>query len=267
MNNALTSSLEGAFTRVVGLIPRRSVSALRFLAALTLVVPALTATMPRVAHACSGVGVPPPADRFVTGSESVLPGPEGIALLGVVIDETELDVPFNAAYLSNVQTVLPLQGEGMGDVVRVGPNGFGAPDCTGGPRLFEGEKVMLFLYPSRGVLGAEGDPAQFGDWQSGQFGTPILFDGSNAYYLSWARFSVQGEGPSTEQRFYVGESAEVLRLALDYFGVTPEQRERAFDVVLGISAPPPGQSTGPSADSVGISPPDTGSAGLLDVAN
>jgi hypothetical protein len=203
----------------------------------------------------------------VAGSDTVLPGPEGIAVLAQGIDESELDVPFGAAYVSNVETVVPLAGEGITDVLGVGPNGFGSPDCGGGPRIFPGEKLMLFLRPSHGVLGGDCDGGRCGEWQSGQFGTPILFDGKDAYYLGWGRYSQQGEGATVEQRHYVGESGEVLAQALTYFGASQEQRERAFQFVVGTSAPPseaqvpstPAQSGG----GVQIIPPDTGNAGLL----
>jgi hypothetical protein len=120
--------------------------------------------------------VPQPAERFAPGVTRL--GPNGIALLGLVLDEA----PVNRVFFSQVQTVLPLSGEGITPVVRIDPHGFGAPDCSGGPLLFAGEKVLLFLGPSRVFVAPGGFQPSYGDWQSGQGGTPILFEGDGAYY-------------------------------------------------------------------------------------
>jgi hypothetical protein len=206
------------------------------------------------AVACSGGGVGPPPERFSDAADYPVVEGSGIALLGEVLSEAATSVPGPAnrqIYSSEVRTVLPLAGADIAPVIRVGGNGYGSPDCSGGPRLFTGEKVMLFLYPSRGYLAG---PATInvGDWQSGQFGTPILFEGGQAYYLSWGRYSDQGEDQSTEMRQHVGTAAEVLRMALDYFDVTGPQRNEAFQFVIGTGEP------------TVIRPPDTGTGGLLE---
>jgi hypothetical protein len=203
------------------------------------------------ALACIIGRVPQPAERFAP-DPSPRVGPNSIALLGLVLDEAPLGVPrvpVTPIFLSQVQTVLPLSGEGITPVVRIGPNGFGAPDCSGGPRLFAGEKVLLFLHPARGLLDAPADN-QHGDWQSGQGGTPILFEGDAAYYLSWVRYADHPDSNGQERRSYVGKTEDVLRLALTYFNATPDERALAFQFVLGTTA------------GAQIMPPKTGDGGL-----
>jgi len=223
---------------------------LRLLVALGLALALLARIDPSAANACSG-GVGLPAERFTPGAppETSGLGSESIALLGQVQDETLIPDTATPLFLSTVRTVLPLAGEGITSVVRVGPNGNGYPDCSGGPRLFIGEKVMLFLYPSPAWLAGEDDLGRYGDWQSGQTGTPILFDGDDAYYLSWGRYVDEGFG-AQERREYVGRSEDVLNLALTFFDATPDQRQQAYAFVLGTA--PTGR----------ILPPDTGDGGL-----
>jgi hypothetical protein len=233
------------------------------LTAVALIAPLFVAGKASPALACSGGAIPPPAERFApsTSPEDAIIGPNSIVALGSVVNETPVGTQYQSAYVSNVDVVVPFYGT-MGSTIKIGPNGFGAPDCSGGPRLFAGEKVLLFLYPSRGLgpFSATFPPYQGeqGDWQSGQFGTPIIFDGDDAYYLSWARFSNQGNGADQEQRFYVGKSADVLRLVLNYFNPTPAEQEAAYQFVLGTSAPrviPQGAGK--------IVPPAAGDGGLV----
>jgi hypothetical protein len=115
--------------------------------------------------ACIIGPVPQPAERFAPAASPGVTGvaPKGIALLGLVLDET----PVNRIFYSQVQTVLPLSGEGITPVVRIGPHGFGAPDCSGGPRLLAGEKVLLFLGPSRVLVVPGGIQPSYGNWQAG----------------------------------------------------------------------------------------------------
>jgi hypothetical protein len=225
----------------------------RLFAALTLVIPLATGLHTPSVAACSG-GVPLPEDRFVPGALPEVSGiePYGIALLGEVEEEIPIPDHQTPLFLSTVRTVVPFGGEGITAVVRVGPNGNGFADCSGGPRLFPGEKVALFLYPAPAWLAGEEDPGRYGDWQSGQLGTPVLFEGGDAYYLSWGRFAGQVGGVSDEQREYVGKAEDVLKLILDYFGATEGQRADAFAFVLGTTA------------ARTIQPPDTGDAGLAD---
>jgi hypothetical protein len=201
---------------------------------------------PAPALACSG-RLLQPAERFAPDARFPVVGPNGIALLGLILDEAPV---VGRTFISQVQTVLPLTGEGITPVVRVGPNGFGDPDCSGGPRLLAGEKVLLFLHPSRGRFGVSSDSNQHGDWQSGALGMPILFDGDAAYYLSPARYTDHPDSKGQEQRFYVGKSEDVLRLALTYFNATPDERDLAFQFVLGTTA------------GAQIMPPKAGDGGL-----
>jgi hypothetical protein len=231
-----------------------------FLAAVALIAPLFVAGKASPALACSGGAIPPPAERFAPGTspQNAIIGPNSIVALGSVASETPIGAAYETAYLSKVDVVVPFFGD-MTTTLRVGPNGFGAPDCSGGPRLLPGEKVLLFLEPSRPLLGSNSSPRpELVEWQSGQFGTPILFDGDDAYYLSWARFSNQGNGADQEQRFYVGKSADVLRLVLNYFNPTPAEQEAAYQFVLGTSAPrviPQGAGK--------IVPPAAGDGGLV----
>ena len=221
--------------------------------ALALVVPAFLVEGTTPVLACSGPGVPLPAVRFSSAASD-----EGyqLVLLGEVLDEARIQTGSPSGrevFLSNVRTVVPMAGDALLTTVRVGPHGFGDPDCSGGPRLLPGEKVMLFLYPSRGVFSSQGDQTRFGDWQSGQFGTPILFEGDSAYYLSWARFSNQTFIDGKDFRTYVGRAEEVLRLALARYEVSPAGREAAFNFILGTT------------DGAHILPPRTGDGGLAEV--
>jgi hypothetical protein len=229
---------------ILGLaIDHAALDAWRAKAASATATPLVAQVRPAPALACVIGRIPQPAERFAPGVTRL--GPNGIALLGLVLDEA----PVNRVFVSQVQTVLPLSGEAITPVVRIGPHGFGAPDCSGGPRLLAGEKVLVFLGPSRGLLVPRpGDSNQYGDWQSGQGGTPILFEGDAAYYLSWERYSDSSNGQ--ERRDYVGKSEDVLRLALTYFNATPEERELAFQFVLGTTA------------GAQIMPPKSGDGGL-----
>jgi len=187
-------------------------------------------------------------------------------VLGNVINERRVDPARSAiligsgAYNSEVHTVVTLYGQADSEPLQVGPHGYGAPDCSGGPRLLPGEKVMLFLYPTREVYlrTRDGSPADSGRWQAGQGGNPILFDGPTAYYLSWARYSSQGDGVDKDQRTLVGGSTEVLEMALQFFGASAEDRARAFQFVLGTD--PPAKAGIPP-----VTPPIVGDAGLVGV--
>jgi hypothetical protein len=228
------------------------------LAALALAAPLFAVGPAAPAMACSGGPIPLPAERFAPGTppEQAIIGARSIVLLGSVTSETPVDSQFQSAYKSSVDVVVSFYGS-MTTTLDVGPNGFGAPDCSGGPRLFAGEKVLLFLEPSRPLLGSNAQPGAQGDWQSGQFGTPILFDGDSAYYLSWGRFASQGNGETQEQRTYVGKSADVLAAVLGYFNPTAAEQEAAYQFVLGTSAPEV-TPQGPSR----IVPPAAGDGGL-----
>jgi hypothetical protein len=229
---------------ILGLaVDQAALAAWRAKAASATATPLVAQVGPAPALACVIGPVPQPAERFGPAASPRV-GSNGIALLGLVLDETP-----NRVFVSQVQTVLPLSGEGITPVVRIGPNGFGAPDCSGGPRLLAGEKVLLFLGPSR-TFGAPGQPNQYADWQSGQGGTPILFEGDAAYYLSWGRYTDPPVGNGQERRSYVGKSEDVLRLALTYFNATPDERELAFQFVLGTT------------EGAQIMPPNAGDGGL-----
>lgn len=148
--------------------------------AVSLAVPFVAQTGISPVAACSGGAIPLPQERFSGDLSAEYTGiePRGIALLGQVLDVHELTPP-NRYVWHNVRTEVALT-DGVTQVVAVGPHGFGGADCSGGPRLFPGEKVMLFMYPSRGVVGGYCRDSFCGDWQSGQFGTPILFEGDSA---------------------------------------------------------------------------------------
>jgi len=220
------------------------------------------------ALACTGDGPSLPAARFQELRDSLdnFTAFKTLIVLGHVVSEHRIDpqrrpilVP-EASYVSDVEVDVVLAGDAAlaGDKIKVGPNGYGAPDCSGGPRLLPGEKVILFVMPTNPAYTRtfEGASADSGVWQSGQFGVPILFDGPGAYYLRWGRFSGQGDGAGSDSRIPVGSSAEVLQLALDFAAASPGERQRAFELVLGI-APPDGTTPVKS-----ITPPSAGDAGL-----
>jgi hypothetical protein len=223
----------------------------------------------RTVLACSGDGPLLPSERFAELNASNA-GAGVLVVLGEVISEHRIDpqrrpilVP-EQSYVSEVKIELVLAGKAGEETLEVGPNGYGAPDCSGGPRLLPGEKVILFLRPINPSYTRTIDqqPADSGAWQTGQLNEPILFDGPSAYYIGWGRFVSSPNGPAIDSRARVGDSAEVLRLALDFGRASPDQRARAFQFVLGIGEP---TATSPSVPNQGTPvplPPAVGEAGL-----
>jgi len=237
---------------------------LRLLVAASLVLPALALSTPASpALACTGDGPKPPAERFAPGAPSDRAGigKDSIVVLGSVVDETAIppsESTFRTVFKSRVQVVVPLYGA-MNSTISVGPTGYSGADCTGGARLFPGEKLLLVLGSSLNrnflINGPQRNLGQQGEWQTGVFGAPILFDGDSAYYLSTGR-SPQQDGD--DYRFYVGKSEDVLRTVLTYFNPTPAEQEAAYQFILGKSAPriiPQGAQR--------IMPPAAGDGGLV----
>lgn len=75
-----------------------------------------------------------------------------MAILGEVTDEEYLGEPGHGhPYKSTVRVVATLKGDAPRELT-LNPLGFLGSDCSGGPRLREGERVLLFLSPWRGDL-------------------------------------------------------------------------------------------------------------------
>ncbi len=211
------------------------------------------------ALACTGGGFPTANDLF--GQPHWVEENLGLAVLGQVISEHRADPSRRGtffqpnSFISEVRIELVLAGSTVERSVTVGPTNYTGPDCSGGPRLLPGEKFILFLSRTnrvyREALG--GGPADSGEWQTGGLGTPILFDGDDAYFVTTGRFSEGSEG----FRERAGSAAEVLSLALDFAGASDDDRARAFQFVLGTRPPTEAPPSPP------ITPPSAGDAGLV----
>jgi hypothetical protein len=223
----------------------------------------------RTVLACSGDGPLLPSERFAELNISNA-GAGVLVVLGEVISEHRIDpqrrpilVP-EQSYVSEVKIELVLAGKAGEETLEVGPNGYGAPDCSGGPRLLPGEKVILFLRtinPSY-TRTIDQQPADSGAWQTGQLNEPILFDGPSAYYIGWGRFVSSPNGPAIDSRARVGDSADVLRLGLDFGQMSRTERDRAFQFVLGIAEPADAPQPASAAQRPAVLAPKVGEAGL-----
>lgn len=127
---------------------------------------------PELALACSLAPIDPGdrVERFSEGSEAIV--------VGEVAEEREEPLPGSTPqYESRVRVVAVLAGDPPAEVRLAGLGQLGA-DCSGGPRLVEGERVLLFL-TQRDALGRATDRWRVTGFQ-GKYG----FDQGAAYMLT-----------------------------------------------------------------------------------
>jgi hypothetical protein len=120
-------------------------------------------------------------------------------------------------YESTVRVAAVLQGTPPREIT-LSQLGFLGAACEGGPRLPEGERVLLVL--GKGTLGHESE----GDWQVRGYegGKYVLVDGRAENAL-----------------FPPGDLEEVLRRVANVTGASPEQLDAAIAFALGAPAPAP----------------------------
>ena len=152
-----------------------------------------------------------------------------------------------------------LYSTGPVDGRTIGPLGYIGPDCSGGPLLETGDKVLLFLQTEKQYRVAE--------WRVGVSGDTILFQGPEAFYLSPARHLTPA-----------GSSRSVIETLIEITQPSPANREAALAFLAQLErAPNPVQTSTPTPTPVrtlptstpqatgtqqGIRPPAAGDAGL-----
>ncbi|HEY8490941.1 MAG TPA: hypothetical protein VIO14_08105 [Dehalococcoidia bacterium] len=124
---------------------------------------------------------------------------------------TNGDVP----YYSLVLVAAVLKGEAPAGSIDVGPSGFLGPDCSGGPRLELGQRVLLFL--------RQGEPPNAFAGETWSFTGPSWYalEDGRAHYRSFA----QGRPD--------WDAAELVRLVAATAGSDPAQVEQAVRYARG----------------------------------
>jgi hypothetical protein len=157
------------------------------------------------------------------------------------------------ARTATFEPVAILTAKGPLDGRTIGPLGYTAPDCSGGPALLPGDKVLLFLSKQRQYPVA--------DWRIGVFGDTIVFRGNQAFHLLTSRDTLPA-----------GSSRSVIELALEVSGASPANRQAVLAFLAEVEAqpplPPPATAVAPTAPapalppSADVRPPSVGEAGL-----
>jgi len=196
-----------------------------FLLAAVMAAGVLVAIEPRSVSACS-LRYIEPADRLARFSE----WSEAI-VVGEVVDEVRVPHPGTwPRYESRIEVVATLAGEVPEEIVLRDLGQLGA-DCSGGPRLVEGERVLLFLV-DRDALGMAVDEWRVAD--SGQ--AKYRLDAGQALYHS----SYTGE----DQPEQVGAAAELIEEIASMNNSDPGQVTRALEFAqerqpeLSLAEPP-----------------------------
>ena len=102
-----------------------------------------------------------------------------LVLVGTVTDERSIGtLGRNDAYESTVTADAVLAGDAAGATVVVGRIAFDSASCTGGPRLREGERVLLAL--DRGFIESDGGAANRDIWRLHHFLGKVRLDDGEA---------------------------------------------------------------------------------------
>lgn len=209
---------------------RRSLIVLAF----ALVLSGLAATRPSEVSACS-LAPPEPETRvrdFTASATAVVVGE-------VVAEDDDITPRGYEGHKSTVQVVAKLAGDVPDELVLEDLGQLGA-DCSGGPRLMEGDGFILFLSTEKAAPGRNHLPE--GEWRVALVGQAVyqIEEGEASWYQG---FDVP---PGTEP---IGPAEDLLRQVGDALGSDEEQVERAIAYANGDLAPlravPPAQ-TGPN---------------------
>ncbi len=197
---------------------------LALISSLVVVVVAIgSAVVPSQVHACS-LAMPEPDERVALFSASA----EAVVVGEVIAEEPEQSPSGEGAFNSTFQIVATLSGEPPADMVLANLGYFGA-DCSGGPRLREGERFLLYLSTQKAApMGVNHLPT--GEWRVDAVGmAAYLIDEGEALFYP------MGNPPDEEPAV----AAEVLiREVGDALESDPTEVERAVTFANGGALPP-----------------------------
>jgi hypothetical protein len=142
--------------------------------------------------------------------------------------------PHDPVHVATVNPVVVLTGNLTSRPITVGPLMGTAPDCSGGPYLEAGAKVLLSLRKDTRY-------SEIAEYQVGTFGDTILFNDREAFFMHAGRGNLE----------LAGTSENVIEPVPNLARTTPATRDQARRF-LGL---------GPPAS--GVRPPDTGNGGLI----
>ena len=178
---------------------------------------ALTGVAPRNAYACS-LAPPDKNDplKYVLEDASLV-------IVGRVVDERATGgVSGEKAYESRVTPDAVLRGSAPnGDIVLPRLNTLGA-DCSGGPRLPEGERVLLFLYKTS-MFDPQTGRNQQDVWQIGLVGGKVVIESGAAYVEVF------------DQRIRLGETEPAIRDIASRVGASQAQADAAVAAATGAA--------------------------------
>ncbi|MBI4498529.1 MAG: hypothetical protein HY689_11585 [Chloroflexi bacterium] len=210
---------------------------MRSVPALLTVVALLSAALvfPEPAAACSLAGFPNAQVRLQQQTDAA-----DLIIVGTVIAERPLTGTWEKGYASTVRPVAVLKGETPDGPIELSPLGFLGPDCSGGPRLAAGERVLLFLQ--------RGDPP----WLPGarQEGWRVALAGQGKYRFHERQAQYQDYGPLEPAGSAEGLVKEVAALA----GSLPDQTARALWFAQGNDGEPEVTVMGVSGDGGAVVP-------------
>lgn len=201
-----------------------------FAAALGAVSPSATTV-----HACSigSFGTP---ERQRDAMLEALDGSD-LVIVGVVLEETRVGVRSNFidkndVYESRVRADAVLAGDSIGEEVRVGQLGYHDSSCSGGPRLREGERVLLAL--DRGFVRTDGAAEDENVWRLHHFLGKVLIVDDEAI-SQYASLGIE-----------VGSAETLIRSYGKVLGSDTEQMEMALVAAIE-PVQPDATTTGPTA--------------------
>jgi|GEM_PF-2919453 len=181
------------------------------------------AVTPTAVNAC-GLDFPDPDERvamFAEGAESVVVGE-------VVAEEADQSPSGGEAFKSTFRVVATLAGEPPTDLVLANLGYLGA-DCSGGPRLREGDRFLLFLTTQRAAPMGEGH-LPTGEWRVDAVGmATFLLDEGEAW------FTQRGEPDEDESAVSAEALLREVGAALDSDAT---EVERAITFANGGELPP-----------------------------
>lgn len=171
-----------------------------------------------------------------------------ILIIGIVTSEKQIPRPPNttAMWESVIVAEAILKGEVPDEPLRIPYIGFLGADCSGGPRLQEGERVMVPLYWG-GVSYAPGEEA----WQLHGIFSKVLFEDGQATLEWWS-----GSAP-------LGTRDDVIRLYGENAGADESRIEAAIDAANVPPSSVPSPATNASNESNGRDWPPIWTAGAV----
>lgn len=142
-----------------------------------------------------------------------------ILLVGTVVQERSIPRPPNTTQIweSVIAPQAMLRGDALEEPLRIPYIGFLGGDCSGGPRLEVGERVLLPIYWGNPSYG-DGSSA----WQLQGIYSKVVFEDGTAYL------------ESALDRHRLGDLESVVRMAGDAVGASEAQIEAAIAAATAI---------------------------------